>query len=1066
MLKARFFLQDQKVYSNPRKVEHPKVSVVLPTYSRGDNGLLERSIESVLSQSYGNFELLVIDDGSTDGTSDAIEKYVRHDSRVVHVRHDINSGLPALRVNEGLLLARGDYIAYQFDDDQWTPDSLKKRVEVLDEKTEFGVVYGLAQARLGKQVADLGKPFSYDQLIEGNYIPNNTVMHRREVFESYGGYDMHIVMRRLCDWDLWLRWGKHVRFYFINEVVSMVDANLEHSLALTAQYDISVSRFQMAHERTFALTPTALLDYPVDDLERFRALGDHRVDEIWREHIAPYRARHRDLWIAPKNFIPRKSNVVVTKAHYDTNVDITINNLSEYLGDRYIFTFVPAGQLSDDVVDSADIIIFHRTIDERSESFQKKAVLLGKCTIFLMDDDLLSMHELDPEFSYLAPGSSGYECVTRQMRRADLTIVYSSLMEESARRYSKRVVRLSTNIDKKWLASKSPKNSRLRIGFAGGGARKEEWATLWPALVRSSQKYKDSIEFHFWGFKPENLSKLESRVYWEPFTYSYNEYLSRLKNSGFDIMLVPLHTEKKAKQAKCPIKFLEATAAGALGVYSDVEPYSVVEDGVNGIKSESSPEAWERALSHAIDLPIEERHAYVDRARATVTIEFLSEIQAENLAAALEAARLQSLIGGERSDNQNIAFVFHSPYQGGAENHLLRHARLAAAYGFQPVAVFPCGNEGADHEIIAGCRQSGIPIEFLPLYVETEPEVRTHDHSVIEVIANWLQEKRIRLVHSVTLLQELGRACANSNIPHVASLYQVEKKSEVSVLSGHCDIIHSDSLLYANAWARLLHARARCIRSHVPKQYFEQGRRRTIAGDKSSLRRIGMFGTVQPRKGQLQAIEAIGRLKREKSLDFELHIYGYKHFFKEYLEDCEKVAKSFGLDGVVYFHGFRPDTAEVLSQIDITLCASDWESLPQVILESMAADVMVVAPNVGGISEIVSNSAGVLIKNNSVAQIMSGLITAYEMPIEERSARIALARKVVVAESSHGAVAQSLFSAYADAVKVARGARVPSAVVTKRFEDLHARSNHVAIEADMAKHRLNARSFARTLLNA
>lgn len=1067
MLKAGFFFQDQRVYSNSRKIENPKVSVVLPTYARGDNGLLARSIESVLSQSYADFELLVIDDGSTDGTSEVVATYVRQDSRVVHVRHDINSGLPALRVNEGLLLAKGKYFAYQFDDDQWTPDSLKRRVEILDQNTEFAVVYGLARARWAGQEADLGKPFSYDELIEGNYIANNTVVHRRETFESHGGYDMHLVMRRLCDWDLWLRWAKYCRFYFLDEVVSLVDADLENSLGRTVQYDIIASRFQMAHDRNFSLTPTALREYSVDGLERFRALGDHRVDEIWREHVAPYRARHRNLWAAPKNFIPRKSNVVVTKARYDTNVDITIYNLAEYLGDQYVFTFVPSAQMTNEVLDGADLIVFHRTIDEHAEALQKKARLLGKCTIFLMDDDLLSMYELDQTFSYLAPGSAGYECVVRQMKCADLTIVYSPLMEESARLYSKRVVRLSTNIDRKWLISELPLNNPLRIGFAGSAARKEEWATLLPALLRISQKYKSAIEFHFWGFKPENLPQLESPVFFEPFTYSYSEYLSRLTSAHFDIMLAPLHADKRAKQAKCPIKFLEATAAGALGLYSDVEPYSAVEDGVNGIKCQNSPESWEQSLSRAIDLSVAERHTYVDRARARVITDFLSEVQAGDLAAALEAARLQSLIGDEERTNPNIAFVFHSPYQGGAENHLLRHARLAAEFGFKPLAVFPTGNENADHEIVAGCRESGIPIDFLPLRVETEPVSRDFDRSAVEAITRWLRKKNIRLVHSVTLIQELGKACADNGIPHVASLYAVETKSIGPALSGHCDIVHSDSLLYANAWARLLGVRARCIRSHVPRPYFEQGARRAITGDNGSLHRVGIFGTVQTRKGQLQAIEAVGRLKGEHGIHFELHIYGYTQFFKEYMEECERAAEKFDLAGKVHFHGFLPDTAEVLSQTDITLCASDWESLPQVILESMAADVMVVAPNVGGISEIVSNNCGVLIKDNSVEEIMKGLLTAYKMPLKERRERIALAQKVVTAESSRGAVARSLFRAYADAVQVVRGAgNLLTAPATQHsIGSLRASSVELQVHADVTKHRMNARSFAKALLN-
>ncbi|ULX54837.1 hypothetical protein A9P79_23560 [Cupriavidus taiwanensis] len=1065
MLQARFFLEDQKIYTNPKKGNQPRVSIVLPTYARGDNGLLERAIESVLSQSYGDFELLVIDDGSTDGTADVVAKYVRSDSRVAHVRHDLNSGLPALRVNEGLLLSKGEYCAYQFDDDRWTPDALKLRIEALDKNPDYGVAYGCAMARIGKNEGRLGGPFSYDRLVDCNYIANNTVLHRRKVFENYGGYDMHLVMRRLCDWDLWLRWGKHTRFYFLDEVLSLVDANMENSLGLTVQYDLFASRFQMAHDRDASLTPESLLDYRVDDLERFRALGDERVDEIWRSHIAPYRSRHRELWTAPKTFISRKTHVVVTKAHYDTNVDITIHNLAVYLGDQYVFSFIPSAQLTEDVLGGADIILFHRTIDEHAETLQAFARRIGKATVYLMDDDLLSMHELDPAFSYLAPGASGYETVARQMRMADLTIVYSPLMAESARQHSDRVIELSTNIESKWLQSALPENKRLRIAFAGSSARKEELATLWPALVKVSEQHGDAIEFHFWGFAPEDADELKSPVFTEPFTFSYNEYLARLTQAGFDLMLAPLSAEKRAKRAKCPIKFLEATAAGALGLYSDVEPYEAVQEGVTGIKCGNSPDAWAKALSRAIGLSVGERHEYVRQARARVETDFSAEVQAGSFGAALEAARLHSMLRVEEGAKPRIAFAFHSPYQGGAENHLLRHARLAAEFGFEPIAVFPFGNEGTDHEIVAACRKHGFAVHNLPLRVETEPVSRAVDQLAVDSISNWLKAERIKMVHSVTLIQELGRACAASRVPHVASLYQVETNSDKPVLHGHCHIVHSDSLLYANAWAKLLGARARCIRSHVPKEYFAQGSRRGIREGSAPPRRIGVFGTVQPRKGQLQAIEAVGRLRAEQQLEFELHFYGYTHFFKDYVTQCEQAVKKFGLQEAVFFHGFRNDTAQVLAETDITLCASDWESLPQVILESMAAEVLVIAPNVGGISEIISNHSGVLVKDNSVDQLMKGLLSAYEMSDEERKGRIGLARRVVTAESSHGAVARALFRVYSDAVESLRRAAGDVAEVGFTGAYLSDEPLGGAFNTDVARHRASARAFAVAIRN-
>ena len=108
MIRADYFMRGAKVSHSPRLIHKPDISIILPTYCRGDNGLLKRAIESVLAQTHSSFELIVMDDGSTDSTAEVVSGYVNTDDRVIHVRHERNCGLPALRVNEGLLMARGE----------------------------------------------------------------------------------------------------------------------------------------------------------------------------------------------------------------------------------------------------------------------------------------------------------------------------------------------------------------------------------------------------------------------------------------------------------------------------------------------------------------------------------------------------------------------------------------------------------------------------------------------------------------------------------------------------------------------------------------------------------------------------------------------------------------------------------------------------------------------------------------------------------------------------------------------------------------------------------------------
>lgn len=117
----------------------PRVSVILPTFNR--SGYLRQAIESVLAQTYANFEIILVDDGSTDDTPAAVAAF--GDPRIVYLRQN-NQGRSAAR-NTGLRQARGEYIAFLDDDDLYLPQKLASQTAFLDAHTEIGLVAGGAQ---------------------------------------------------------------------------------------------------------------------------------------------------------------------------------------------------------------------------------------------------------------------------------------------------------------------------------------------------------------------------------------------------------------------------------------------------------------------------------------------------------------------------------------------------------------------------------------------------------------------------------------------------------------------------------------------------------------------------------------------------------------------------------------------------------------------------------------------------------------------------------------------------------------------------------------------------------
>jgi len=257
----------------------PAVSIFLPTFRRGDCGLLRAAMESVLAQEFRDFELLAADDGSTDSTARVLSDLAARDSRVRNFRHERNAGLPARRIAELLQMSAGRYCAFMFDDDLWYPHALTTLVAALEAHPEWDMTYGnvlfpaSADDRAAGRGSVLGRePRDFDpvRLQASNHIPNVAVLLRREVLDRVGVYDPHILLRRLCDWDLWLRIARAGVIGHTDVLVGEANGGATpDSLGRTASVDLELTELYMARDRDALLLPHNVLEYPVDGLDVF-----------------------------------------------------------------------------------------------------------------------------------------------------------------------------------------------------------------------------------------------------------------------------------------------------------------------------------------------------------------------------------------------------------------------------------------------------------------------------------------------------------------------------------------------------------------------------------------------------------------------------------------------------------------------------------------------------------------------------------------------------------------------------------------------------------------------------
>ena len=126
-----------------KHVAEPRVSIIMPTYNRGL--MLSRAMESALSQTYSDYELIVVDDGSSEDVASVVSRFA--DPRITYFRHETNLGQSSA-INTGLDLSRGEFIAFLDDDDLWLPFKLEKQVGLLDSSpNEVAMIYAWLEVR-------------------------------------------------------------------------------------------------------------------------------------------------------------------------------------------------------------------------------------------------------------------------------------------------------------------------------------------------------------------------------------------------------------------------------------------------------------------------------------------------------------------------------------------------------------------------------------------------------------------------------------------------------------------------------------------------------------------------------------------------------------------------------------------------------------------------------------------------------------------------------------------------------------------------------------------------------
>ncbi len=225
----------------------PLVSVIIPVYNAQE--FIVQTLNSVLNQTYKNWEAIIVDDQSTDNTLGICKNFAEKDSRftVYEISH---SGMPSKPRNYGANLAKGKLLAFLDSDDIWTKNKLEVQVKSFYSKDEFVLSY-CCSVTFGK--VNFFSPYfevlplifkacksKIDLIKKGNAITTSSVLVRKEAFIKCGGFDENPKLKAVEDYDLWIRLGDLGNYQFIPKL--LVYYRIHNSNPLSGNWKVKAER--------------------------------------------------------------------------------------------------------------------------------------------------------------------------------------------------------------------------------------------------------------------------------------------------------------------------------------------------------------------------------------------------------------------------------------------------------------------------------------------------------------------------------------------------------------------------------------------------------------------------------------------------------------------------------------------------------------------------------------------------------------------------------------------------------------------------------------------------------
>jgi hypothetical protein len=449
--------------------------------------------------------------------------------------------------------------------------------------------YGLPHGLSGENL--------YGWLLNGPLLSPSSVAIPRRLLEAMGGFDPSPLMQRSAEWDLLLRLARSYNFTFLDGVQRrhpvVADMAAHFPVPVPVSDDLQRRYLSRRLRPPDTRQSSFLKDIPEGDAAYLR----RRSASL---------ARSDPPAASPATDRPGPLKITVTGGpwEYHHNRLCFFNYVDNLEGSG----FATYKSLFDHLVTRNDIVGSDIVILSRCKVDNVRNII-GWCrdlripSIYMIDDNWLTVAADWPDLykASFSPGTPNYENFLFGISNADHVLTYNRLLISDLAPYACQVISLPNSVDlAAFEATPRPVSDRFLIGYSGSARFTD---APFAALGEIGRARSDVDLLVFGTVLPHQRNLIAGCRIIELPHLPYEQYAREIRKTGVDILLGPLD-DTRTSRSKCPNKYLETTAAGAVGVYSDVEPYIwCIRQGQNGVlvHDHSQKEAWRQAVEGLLD---------------------------------------------------------------------------------------------------------------------------------------------------------------------------------------------------------------------------------------------------------------------------------------------------------------------------------------------------------------------------------------------------------------------------------------------------------------------------------